>query len=310
MKINKTWVILGVALVVGTLAAIAANRYISNQLAEIDAREKNKRTVKVVVAKNDIVRGTRLGADNIAVRQIPADYAHSGAVLPEQFDRIENEAMAYNVKAGEAIMWSQLEGKKVPTFSNRVAAGRRAMSVSVDEISSISGMLEPGDSIDLMVTVDQKGKKVTFPIIQSVVVLAAGQRATAEAVTGEKRTYTTITLDTTPEEARRVIIAREGGKITALLRNPQDKTAMSTAKGDMAALFGGHDSDGSTIPVLYGGRGKLPEDIPPLGTKAVPPPLIDTMSAAATSGSGGSPNTPSAAAAAPTVITSTSVKPQ
>ncbi|HJV76631.1 MAG TPA: Flp pilus assembly protein CpaB [Noviherbaspirillum sp.] len=266
MKINKTWAILGGALVVGAIAAFGAHRYIGNQLEEIEARDKNKRTIKIVVAKHDLQRGARLDTETIAVRTIPAEYAHSGAVLPEQFDRIEHQAIGYNVKAGEAIMWSQLEEKRPPSFSSRIAAGRRAMSVPVDEISSISGMLDPGDTIDLMVTVDRGGKKITFPIIQSVTVLAAGQRQLAGATAADRRGFTTITLDTTPEEARRIIVARETGKITALLRNPEDKNLIANSMDDLSGLFGGSESGIEIgVPVIYGGRGKLPGDIPRLG---------------------------------------------
>lgn len=298
MKINKTWAALGSAVAIGLVAAIVANRYIGNQLAAADARDKNRQTVKVVVARADLVRGTKLGAENVAVRAIPVEYALSGAVSPEQFDRVENETLAYNVKSGEAILWAELEGKRAATFSARVATGRRAMSIAVDEISSISGMLEPGDSVDLMLTVDQRGRKVTFPVIQSAQVLAAGQRVTTES-SGEKRSYSTITLDTTPEEARRLIIAREAGKLTALLRNPQDKNAISNAKGDLGALFGLHD--GSAVPVLYGGRGKL-EDIPKLGAAASPSLVSDTVATSAKS-------QPDALTVANTpVLTATSVK--
>jgi pilus assembly protein CpaB len=294
--------VLGSAVAIGTIAAVGANRYISSQLAEAEARDKNKQMVKVVVARGDLMRGTRLTADNLAVRAIPAEYAHSGAVSPEQFERIENETLAYNIKGGEAIMWAQLEGKRASTFSARVASGRRAMSIAVDEISSISGMLEPGDAIDLMLTVDQKGKKLTFPIIQGVQVLAAGQRVTTEN-SGEKRSYSTITLDTTPEEARRLIIAREAGKLTALLRNPQDKGAISNAKGDLGALFGLQEGN-SGIPVLYGGRSKL-DDIPKLGASSTAQQPMDTMAAS-------SKSVPDAAASAggTPVLTAASVKSQ
>lgn len=302
MKINKKWAVLGGAVAIGTVAAIGANRYISNQLAEAEARDKNKQMVKVVVARGDLMRGTRLTADNLAVRAIPAEYAHSGAVSPEQFDRIENETLAYNIKGGEAIMWAQLEGKRVSTFSARVASGRRAMSIAVDEISSISGMLEPGDSIDLMLTIDQKGKKLTFPIIQGVQVLAAGQRVTTES-SGEKRSYSTITLDTTPEEARRLIIAREAGKLTALLRNPQDKGTISNAKGDLGALFGLQEGN-SSVPVLYGGRSKL-DDIPKLGASSTAQQPVDTMAASAKS----APDATASGGGTP-VLTAASVKAQ
>src|SRR5690606_15406911 len=114
---------------------------------------------------------------NLTVRDIPADFAHSGAVSPKQFDQVKGRAVAFDVKAGEMLMWSQMEGEKVPTFSTRIEAGRRAITVAVDEINSISGLLEPGDLIDLLVTVDQQGEKVTVPLLQGVRVMATGQRS-------------------------------------------------------------------------------------------------------------------------------------
>lgn len=269
MKVNKTWAMLGAAAAIGLLAALGANRYIGKRLADIEARGRNAKTVRVVVAKTDLPRGAKLTPDNVAVRAIPVEYAHSGAVLPEQFDRIENHAIAYNVKGGEAILWALMEGQRAATFSSRVAVGRRAMSVPVDEINSISGMLEPGDLIDLMLTIERKGKKVTFPLIQSVSVLAAGRRVGVGSEDGERRSYSTITLDTTPEEARRIIIARDAGKVTAL-RNPQDRQPMTDAMSDANGLFGAElDDVSSSIPVIYGGR-RL-GDIPQLAPAAVAP---------------------------------------
>jgi pilus assembly protein CpaB len=266
IKPKKTWVILGVALAVGLLAALAASSYLSNQMAAIEARARGT-TVAVIVAKRDIAKGSKLSADNVAVRAVPQDFAHSAAIAPDQFERIEGQMMAYPVKGGEMIMWGLMEGKKVPTFSSRVEAGRRAMTVPVDEINSISGMLEPGDMIDLMVTLDQKGKKLTFPLLQGAQIMATGQRSIDDPKSGERRQYSTVTLDTTPEQAHYVIVAREAGKITALLRNPNDKQMVPNA-GDLAAMLGLKGgsagitlADDRQIPVLYGGSsGKLPPE--------------------------------------------------
>jgi pilus assembly protein CpaB len=261
-KPNKTWIILGVALGVGLLAALAASSYLSNQLAAIEARARGK-TVAVIVAKRDLAKGTKLSADNVAVRTVPQDFAHSVAIVPDQFGRIDGQTMAYSVKGGDMILWGLTENKKTSSFSSRVGTGHRAMTVAVDEINSISGLLEPGDIIDVIVTIDQKGKKITFPLLQSVQIMATGQRSVDDPKSGERRQYSTVTIDTTPEQAQRIIIARESGKITALLRNPDDKQPIANARGDLAALLGIKDgafaADGRQVPVLYGGSsGKLP----------------------------------------------------
>lgn len=258
-KPKKTWVLLGIALFIGVLAALAARTYLSSQMAAIEARSKSK-TVNLVVAKRELKRGEKITADAVAVRAIPVDFSHSSAVTPETFSRIEGQILAYPVRAGEMILWSLAEGKKSPTFSARVEVGHRAMTVPVDEINSISGLLEPGDLIDLMVTIDQKGKKTTLPLLQNVQVMATGQRAVDGQKEGERKQYSTVTIDATPLQARNIIVARDAGKITALLRNPDDKHRTSGGDANLAALLGSGIAPlaGSQFtPVLYGGMAKI-----------------------------------------------------
>jgi pilus assembly protein CpaB len=241
-------------------------------MAAIDAKAKGA-TVEVVVAKADLPKGTKLTSTNMAVRNVPVDFAHSVAVTPNQYDRVDNQILAYPVKAGEMIIWGLIEGKKVPTFSARVENGRRAMTVPVDEINSISGLLEPGDTIDLIVTMDKKGKnqkskKITFPLLQSVQVIATGQRSVDDPKSGERRQYSTVTLDTAPADSQRIIVARETGKLTALLRNPQDKATLAINGRDIDSILGigGNDQSDNEktlleVPVLVGGRGgKFPPE--------------------------------------------------
>lgn len=262
-NINKKWVSLGVALSIGLLTALAARSFLSHQIEAI--AENNKRgTVDIVVAKTEVAAGSRLGKENLAVRKIPLDFAQSGAVRPEDFARIDGKAIAYNLRSGEMIMWSQMETQRAPTFSARLAPGQRAITVVVDEINSISGMLEPGDLIDLMFAVDRNGQKVVLPLLQSVQVMATGQRSVDDPKSGERAQYATVTLNATPEQAKNIIVARETGKLTALLRNPNDKEPIGNKSLDLASLFGSgrvahHVAQG--VPVLYGGSGmKLPPE--------------------------------------------------
>ncbi len=256
-KPSKTWLVLGIALVIGGIAAFAASIFLKKQVADIEARNKGG-TTNVLVAKIDIGKGGQLSPENIAIRAVPVEFSHSIAITPEEFDRVKGQALAYPVKRGEMILWGLMETQKVPTFSARVEAGHRAMTVPVDEVNSISGMLEPGDAIDLFATIDQKGKKTTFPLLQGVFVMATGQRSVDDPKTGEVRQFSTVTLNTTPDQANNIIVARELGKLTALLRNPDDKQRLSTTRYDIAALLGlkdvktGTGTTAATVPVLYG----------------------------------------------------------
>jgi pilus assembly protein CpaB len=259
MQVNKNWIVLGVALVVGGAAAFGINRYIKKQVDDLEAKEKGKATVEVVVAKADLPKGSSLSAETVSIRKIPREWAHSNAISPEQFGRAENTKLATPAGRGEPILWAQLEGQKAPSFSARIAPGRRAITVPVDEISSISGMVIPGDMIDLMVNVKKDRSSVMFALMQSVQVLATGTQSTqtTNAEGGkENRTYTTITLDASPEEAKRILAARDVGKVTALLRAPGDKGVISSAQSDPYTLLGIRNQipvAQSSVPVIYGG---------------------------------------------------------
>jgi pilus assembly protein CpaB len=271
LKINRSAIILLAALLVGGVAAFVAQRYLSQKVSEIEAKNKGK-LVKVVVASKDLERGATVDNSNMAIREVPIEWAHSGAVRPEQFDRVDRRSLSYAIKGGEPLLWAMLEGEKIPTFSTRVANGRRAVTVPVDEINSISGMLEPGDRIDILLTLDQSGKKYLVPLLQNISVLAAGNRISQEGPAGQKRSFTSITIDASPDDARRVVLGRETGRITALLRNPNDTTPLSTKPQDIAALTGLLDGNKPAlpaqpsvgdlnsmlinVPVIYGGRGQ------------------------------------------------------
>jgi pilus assembly protein CpaB len=259
LKINRTWMILGIAVIFGVGAALGAMRYLSQRVSDIEARDKNKAMTKVVVAKENLQKGAKLTSANVAVREIPAEWSHSGAITPDQFDRADNALLAHPAARGEPVIWAQLEGQRAPSFSARLAPGRRAITVPVDEISSLSGMVQPGDLIDLLVSVRKDNLNYTFALLQSVNVLATGTRATQESDSeeGKARTFTTITLDTTPEDAKRVVAAREIGKLTAMLRAPGDRDPVSRERSEAMTLVGlGRGAAGeSAVPVIYGGVG-------------------------------------------------------
>ncbi|WP_114970031.1 Flp pilus assembly protein CpaB [Rhodoferax ferrireducens] len=258
-KINKNWIVLLTALGIGALAAFGAKNYLGRQVAELEARDKNKVMVQVVVAKSDLAKGSTLSSVNMATRAMPKEWAHSGALTPDQFDRANGSVLAYPASAGEPLIWAQLERQRTPTFSARLTAGRRAVTVPVDEISSLSGMVEPGDLIDIVVSVNKDKQHFTFTLLQSVAVLATGTKASQHDKNseGRARTFTTITLDTTPDDAKRVIAAREIGRVTALLRAPNDSGRVSGQRTDALALLGlasGVAAISSSVPVIYGGK--------------------------------------------------------
>lgn len=253
-KINKNWLILVVALLVGGFAAYGTKNYIANKVEDIEARNRNKEMVKIVVPKTDLSKGDELTFKNMSVREIPKQWAVSGAITPAQFNRADGAVLAYPASKGETITWAQVVGEKSAIFSTKLDMGRRAVTVPVDEVSSISGMVQPDDLIDIIVSFKKKKKNYTFTLLQSVRVLATGTKVSQEVkdVNGRPITFTTVTLDTSPEDAKKLIVARQVGRVTALLRAPGDIENVSSVIASAEDILGMGLGLGS-VPVIYGG---------------------------------------------------------
>jgi pilus assembly protein CpaB len=260
MKIHRNWAVLAAAVLIGTIAALSVQRYIRQRMEAMQPRPVTGATVSLVVANADLGKGARLDVANVAVRKVPREWAHSNAIREDQFERVEQMALATAAARGEPILWAQLEGTPAPSFSSHLQLGRRAVTVPVDEISSISGMVAPGDAVDLIVAARNDGKVVMLPVMQDAKVLATGTQVQPgrKDDAGRSRTFTTVTLDATPEEARRIMAAREVGRLTALLRAPGDTASHGLRAAEAYALLGlgagPRVGMAPAVQVLYGGR--------------------------------------------------------
>ena len=257
---------LGLAVALGLSATFLSNKLLRDRVASIEEEaRRGRKMVSVVVAKKDLQRGDTLNADVLAVRQIPADYVHSTAILPNQFDTIVNQRLVTPLKRGEELLDAHTEGRGTQIFSGMLKVGSRALTFPVDEINSISGMLRPGDKIDLIVTLrdanpgaSQGGKDMTFPLLSNVAVLATGQQIGRGGRNDDpntaKQTFATVTLETTPEDANRIITAEATGKLTAVLRNPEDGQP-NGVKPLTASDLMRNSGKRNTVEMIVGGGG-------------------------------------------------------
>lgn len=242
---HRSLLLLAAALGLGTLAAFGARGYIAGQLAiERDRLAPPQRMVSVVVAKRDLARGETVGPDTMAVRELPEAWAPQGAVTPEQFDAVAGSVVGVAMRAGEPLLHAAVSSPESAGLSSRVREGIRAMTISVDEVNAISGMLQPGDRIDLMLSArlppggPAGSQEVSRPLLQDVVVLATGRQIRPGQDDRQARAYTTITVEVRPEQAQRLVVAQRVGRLTALLRNPGDRERLPPKPMDVYGLLG------------------------------------------------------------------------
>lgn len=239
LKRNKSFKLVISAIIMGILAALLGAKYLDMREAYYKSkyRPPEADTVSVVVAKADLHRGTVIDSENMAMRKIPRVYVHDQAITPDQFGAVQGRKLIEPLREGRVLSKPYIAGAIIKDFSDILVVGRRAATIQVDEISSISGMLEPGNRVDLYVTLPARyvggGEgDVIFPMVENVLVLATGKKVASELLQFDRQTargasYHTVTLNLTPKEAAALLAAQSAGKLTAILRN---RTDLSIAK--------------------------------------------------------------------------------
>src|SRR5690606_31689402 len=83
---HRTLLLFGISLLFGALSVFGARGYIAEHLEVEKARLMPKRAmVEVVVARRDLERGALVAPENMAVREVPADFLPGSAVRPDRF---------------------------------------------------------------------------------------------------------------------------------------------------------------------------------------------------------------------------------
>ena len=237
-KPSKNIIMFVLSLVIGGAGVMFSKQYIEGEIAVYKASlEKTEVMTEVVVPRRKLTRGEILTSADLQVHKLPQQYIDPNVVLETTYETAIGQRVEFDVEAGLPLLWAHLEGGMSPTFSGKVPTGLRAMTIRVDEINSISGFLQPKDRIDLLLTYGGKEDKQIFPLLQNLNVIATGVQTYVDKSGTNQRPFTTITIQVSPEEAQKITLSQQVGKITAMLRNPDDESPMSKKPMTTAQLL-------------------------------------------------------------------------
>jgi pilus assembly protein CpaB len=214
------------------------------EAAEKAAREREK--VSVLVAARNIAPGVSITTDDVAIRDFPKDYVQPGAIGSNV--NIVGVVANVQILQGEQILRGRLgpAQEKPKLLSEITPRGKRAVPVVVDNIASLTGLLQPGDYVDALAIIspppgsylyaltnnnassspDKKNeaKIVTLPLFQNVLVLAMGSEtgSSGKEQSKVKGASNTVTLSLNPQESALASFIQEQGKIRLIMRSNAD----------------------------------------------------------------------------------------
>ncbi len=226
--------ILIIALVFGLLSAFLVWRVLSSS----STGSVSSTMVPVVVARQDIPARTVITEGLLTVKQIPSSLRLATAYTDAK--TLVNKVAKDQISAGEQVVAARVAADpREIGFTGSVPPGMRAVSIQVSEVVDIGGLIQPGDTVDVVGVfqvwdgvngADSFGKPewdkpkhlVTTTLVQSATVLAiaqssqngASQPASGKASAGKAQADAkTVTLAVSPQDAERLALADTAGTL-------------------------------------------------------------------------------------------------
>ena len=257
MRNKRFLIVMTGALVFGVLAAFSVSRYLSSAQA-------NNNSTKVAVAKVDIPLGTKIIPEQVAEVEFPSNTIPDGAF--ESTEKLVGRVAIVNIAAREAITDSKLAPAGTQGgLSALIPEGFRAMTVKVDDAAGVSGFIQPGALVDVVVVIDPKENSINQDpiskvVLQNIKVLANAQNIDKPKNEREATTVKAVTLQVTPEQAEKLALASNEGKLQLIMRNSTDQGDSQTVGVNKRSLLTGEHAN--PIPEPGSLKSEQPETKP------------------------------------------------
>ena len=226
------------AVLCGLLAVMLVTRYLSNVQAY--TRDLNN----VVVAKSEIPLGAKITIEQLALAPIPNGSTPEGAF--RKLELAVGRVAVTPIGVREPITNMKLAPEGVGAGLQAVIPeGYRAMTVKVDDVVGVSGFVGAGSYVDVVaviVPVNQTSASqgpISKIVLQNIKVLASGGKIDSPDNQREPVRVNVVTLQVTPQQAEKLVLAANEGKLQLVMRNFSDQEDTQTTGANKATLLNG-----------------------------------------------------------------------
>lgn len=217
------------SVVIALTGSFLLYQWIQKQKAPAEVVTVESEAVTVSVAAVDIPWGTKLTPEMIKTASFLKESVPQGHFAsPEMLD---GRVTIASLKLGEPVLEHRLAPDSIETggVSAILPQGKRAVAVKGDKVIGISGFINPGNRVDVLVTLrdPRTDKDKTKMVLASVPVLATGTQVIDNG-NGKPAPVDVYTLEVTPEEGEKLTLASTQGRLQFALRNLTDAEKVLT----------------------------------------------------------------------------------
>jgi len=276
MKMNSI-MLLFVAGLCGLVAMFGVHQAMSQK------PEPTEQLVRVMQAAVEIQPGDQLNETNTQMIEVNARACPEGVVT--ELSQIEQRALKVPAMPGDWILVGKLTEKGETGPAANVPKGMRALTISVDATQTHSGMLRPGNRVDIQLTYDCKSatackRKVARTILQYVEIFAVDDRVYGNDKSPDSTAMAkNISVLVTPEQSNMLCLARSMGILSTTLRSNGDTEEIAGVEVS-DEMFGNSGESNAANPSVMDVRAGLDgksgpvlfEDNPPIPGVDFPQP--------------------------------------
>ncbi|MBI5280152.1 MAG: Flp pilus assembly protein CpaB [Candidatus Solibacter usitatus] len=211
-----------------------------------------EKTTSVAAAIKDMAAGTRLRAADLKLVKMPTADLPKSALLDAKL--AEGRALLYPVMANEPLTTNKLSSTGgAEGLPATIDPGMRAVSIPISDVSGVAGLIQPRSRVDVLFTrPGSMAEAMTTVVLEDVAVMSINRNteitpsapapgasgASAPAQTNLSVTQTrAVTLLVTPEDARKLELAKNQGRLSLALRNPLDRSRMTNREAVTAEVL-------------------------------------------------------------------------
>jgi len=229
--------VLGVSLVFA-LVVSSIFYQISTRSGKSSERAEQTDMRDVVVAVKPLDVGSTVKPDDVKVVKVPASQFPVGGI--SNVEEVVDRPVVSKILMDEPVREGRLAARGSGVgLAPIIPEGMRAVSIHVDEVVGVAGFVLPGMRVDVLVTGQPPSADgtVTVTVLQNILVLSAGQTIQPDSQ-GKAINAPTVTLLVTPEQAEKLTLAANEGRVQLVLRNGSDQKLAKTKGIAVSDLYG------------------------------------------------------------------------
>lgn len=212
-------------LIVAIVLAIGAGWLTLNYLSSLQRQTNaNSAPRDVLVAAQDIPARVTITPQMLAHVQRPASAVDPNAVTDPH--EAVGALTLITIPAGSSITTAMVGHPSDVGLPVRLKPGMRAISVQIDKVKGVSGLVEPGDYVDVIADPPKAAAEPppASAILRGVRVLAIGESLENSSATPspQEANSTTVTLEVTPKQADLLVMADLNTVLRLALRSPKE----------------------------------------------------------------------------------------